>query len=102
MAGRRPRVRRQGGQRLRGAPTWAWARRATALLVGLSAFLLTFGAAADGRLDFLIDHLKYPPTSGLPDDYRVRTQAALNLGGTNDDGAVTPLCDSLQGDPNDT
>ena len=49
-----------------------------------------------------MERLKFPPANGLPDDYRVRTQAALSLGGTNADGAIAPLCDSLQADPNET
>jgi hypothetical protein len=58
-------------------------------------------AAADGRVDFLAQRLHYPPLNGLPDDFRIRTQAALNLGATDDDGAVDPLCQSLNGDPSD-
>jgi HEAT repeats len=36
--------------------------------------------------------LRYPPGSSRPDDFRVRTNAALALGATNDDEAVAPLC----------
>jgi hypothetical protein len=55
---------------------------------------------ADGRTAFLIDRLKYPPPAGQSDDFRVRTNAALQLGRTNDDTAVNPLCDALN-DPSD-
>lgn len=50
-------------------------------------------AHADGRTTFLVDRLK-------SDDFRVRTNAALALGATNDDAAVQPLCNSLN-DGND-
>jgi len=43
---------------------------------------------ANDRTDFLIDRLK-------SDDLRVRTSAALQLGKTNDDAAVQPLCGAL-------
>jgi hypothetical protein len=52
-------------------------------------------ALADGRVTFLAERLKYPPSPGQPDDFRVRTNAALALGSTNDDEAVTPLCSGL-------
>jgi len=62
--------------------------------------LLAPSAGADGRLQFLADRLKFPPTQGTPDDFRVRTNAALALGATNDDAAVAPLCGGLD-DPSD-
>jgi hypothetical protein len=52
-------------------------------------------AWADSRLQFLSDQLRYPPAAGQQDDFRVRTNAALALGATNDDGAVPPLCGGL-------
>jgi hypothetical protein len=52
-------------------------------------------AWADSRVQFLGDQLKYPPAAGQPDDFRVRTNAALALGATNDDGALAPLCGGL-------
>jgi hypothetical protein len=55
---------------------------------------------ADGRLQFLAERLRFPPSGGQPDDFRVRTNAALALGATNDDDAVTPLCAGLS-DPNE-
>jgi hypothetical protein len=55
---------------------------------------------ADDRTAFLIDRLKYPPAAGQSDDFRVRTNAALQLGRTNDDAAVEPLCTALN-DPSD-
>lgn len=55
------------------------------------------GAAfADGRTQFLVDRLKYPQT----EDFRVRTNAALQLGATNDGAAVQPLCGALD-DPSE-
>jgi HEAT repeats len=50
--------------------------------------LSSHAARADSRTSYLIDQLKN-------DDYRVRTQAALALGASGDDGAVTPLCNAL-------
>jgi hypothetical protein len=52
-------------------------------------------ALADGRLQFLVERLKFPPAAGQADDFRVRTNAALALGATNDDDAITPLCAGL-------
>lgn len=57
-------------------------------------------ALADGRIQFLAERLRYPPASKQPDDFRVRTNAALALGATNDDEAVAPLCVGLE-DPNE-
>jgi len=87
---------------LRGAP---FSRRLLALAMTLSAvFALSLGGArpllADDRTNFLIDRLRYPPSAGTSDDFRIRAQAALALGATNDDAAVQPLCQAL-GDPND-
>jgi len=45
-------------------------------------------ARADSRTDFLIGRLK-------ADDFRVRTNAALALGQTNDDAAVPALCGAI-------
>jgi hypothetical protein len=61
-----------------------------ALRVGalLMTLCLALPAHADGRTTFLIDRLK-------SDDFRVRTNAALALGATNDDAAVQPLCGAL-------
>jgi hypothetical protein len=64
----------------------------------------TIGAPAPvfaaGRVQFLADRLRFPPAEGQPDDFRVRTNAALALGATNDGDAVSPLCRGLD-DPND-
>jgi hypothetical protein len=57
-------------------------------------------ALAAGRVQFLTDRLRYPPPEGQPDDFRVRTNAALALGATNDDDAVMPLCGGLD-DPSE-
>lgn len=63
-----------------------------AFLVGLAAWV---PALADGRAQFLAERLKYPPAAGQPDDFRVRTNAALALGSTDEDDAVAPLCAGL-------
>jgi hypothetical protein len=74
---------------------------ALAVFAVLATLLLTVGAArADGRVTFLSERLKYPPASGKPDDFRVRTNAALALGATDDDDAVSPLCTGLD-DPSE-
>jgi hypothetical protein len=65
------------------------------LVVVLLAITTSSLARADSRLQFLSDQLRYPPASGQADDFRVRTNAALALGATNDDGAVAPLCGGL-------
>lgn len=61
--------------------------------VGLLTALTVLGgarvASADAeRVSFLADKLK-------SDDFRVRTNAALALGATNEEGAVSPLCGAL-------
>jgi hypothetical protein len=78
------------------------ALRALLLAVALTCALVTVGRPllADDRMAFLIERLKYPPSAGQPDDFRVRTMAAAQLGRTNDDAAVQPLCDGLR-DPSD-
>ncbi len=68
-------------------------RLSLTLLLACVVSLVAAGAFADGRTTFLIDRLK-------SDDFRVRTNAALALGATNDDAAVQPLCNAL-GDSND-
>jgi hypothetical protein len=51
--------------------------------------------AAEGRIPFLIDQLKHAT------DFRLRTQAALALGASEDAAAVAPLCSGLE-DVNDS
>ncbi len=65
---------------------WRWR-----VAIVLGAILLFQGslARADSRTDFLVQRLK-------SDDFRVRTNAALALGATNDDAAVQPLCTMLE------
>src|SRR5271154_2621765 len=70
------------------------------LVLVLATLLVAAPLRADGRTQFLIDRLKYPPGPGLSDDPRVRTSTALALGASNDDAAVQPRCDAL-GDPSD-
>jgi hypothetical protein len=57
-------------------------------------------ARSGGRVQFLAERLAYPPGAGQKDDFRVRTNAALALGTTNDDEAVAPLCAGLS-DPSE-
>jgi hypothetical protein len=71
-----------------------------ALRVAACLLLVAAAAHADGRVQFLAERLKYPPAQGAPDDFRVRTNAALALGSTSDDAAVAPLCAGLD-DPSD-
>jgi HEAT repeats len=63
-------------------------RRVATALVLFSLVLAPLRAFADSRTDFLIQRLQ-------ADDFRVRTNAALALGATNDDAAVQPLCGAL-------
>jgi hypothetical protein len=79
------------------------ARLALRILVGAVAMLVALvatSALAQSRIDFLAERLKFPPAQGQPDDFRVRTNAALALGATNDDAAVAPLCGGLS-DPSE-
>jgi hypothetical protein len=55
---------------------------------------------ADDRVAYLAERLRYPPPSGEADDFRVRTNAALALGATSEDGAIAPLCAGLD-DPSE-
>jgi hypothetical protein len=75
---------------------------AVAWIVGLFVLLVSLlprTARAQNRTDFLITRLKFPPVSGVADDFRVRTNAALGLGAVSDDRererVVTPLCQAL-------
>jgi hypothetical protein len=71
-----------------------------ALLALLALGLVAAPARADGRVQFLAERLHYPPQGGQIDDFRVRTNAALALGASDDDAAVAPLCGGLD-DPSD-
>jgi hypothetical protein len=84
----------------RAMPTLAFHRFGALLLVLLALMLIAPAAVADGRVGFLAARLKYPPSSGQADDFRVRTNAALALGATDDDDAVSPLCGGLD-DPSE-
>jgi hypothetical protein len=75
-------------------------KRALRLLLLLQGSLVSGGAYADGRVQFLAERLAYPPPPGKADDFRIRTNAALALGATADEEAVTPLCSGLA-DPSD-
>jgi hypothetical protein len=86
---------------VRVTPTPTTIRRVLLALRSAAFFaLLAAPALADGRVQFLADRLRFPPVQGTPDDFRVRTNAALALGATNDDAAVAPLCEGLE-DPSD-
>jgi hypothetical protein len=63
-------------------------RRAAALAVLLVLVAFATPLRADSRTAFLIDRLR-------SDDFRVRTNAALALGATNDEAAVRPLCGAV-------
>lgn len=64
------------------------ARRVVATVLALAMWLPAATAEADSRTSFLISRLH-------ADDFRVRTNAALALGATNDDDAVQPLCGAV-------
>ena len=68
------------------------ATKARALAAGIMVLCVIMIAStdvrADGRTEFLIARLS-------SDDFRVRTNAALALGATNDEAAVEPLCGAL-------
>ncbi|NOU31464.1 MAG: HEAT repeat domain-containing protein [Polyangiaceae bacterium] len=59
-----------------------------AVVFGLVSLLGRSAFADDAKIAFLADKLK-------ADDFRVRTNAALALGATNEDNAVQPLCRAL-------
>jgi HEAT repeat protein len=61
----------------------------------LAAFFAAYSASAEGRVGFLIDQLK---NAG---DFRLRTQAALALGASDDPSAAAPLCQALD-DPSNS
>lgn len=68
---------------------------ALGLLLMAAVTLVPSAASADSaRIQFLSGKLS-------DSDFRVRTQAALSLGGENDDAAVQPLCGALS-DSNET
>jgi hypothetical protein len=76
------------------------ARLALRILVVLALVMTASVTFGDGRVQFLAERLRYPPAAGNPDDFRVRTNAALALGATNQDDAVPPLCAGLS-DPSE-
>jgi len=76
------------------------AKGAIRVLPILGWLLIAAPSLADGRVQFLAERMKYPPAVGEPDDFRVRTNAALALGATHDDAAIAPLCGGLT-DPSD-
>jgi hypothetical protein len=83
-----------GGQRER------MTKHVLSAVVAIMVLLVAPPLRADGRVQFLADRLKYPPAAGHADDFRVRTNAALALGLTQDEEAVGPLCAGLE-DPNE-
>ncbi len=72
----------------------SWARIGRLVIVAVVLLASTIAGAVDSRITFLADRLR------KSDDFKVRANAALALGATNDDDAVPPLCDGL-GDSND-
>ena len=71
------------------------AARGLSILFAALTVLMAPRARGDGRTQFLSERLKYPPSEAQPDDFRVRTNAALALGATGDDAAMAPLCGGL-------
>ena len=65
-----------------------YVRRSFAVALTCITIAVSPSARGDGRTTFLIDRLR-------ADDFRVRAQAALGLGATNDDAAVQPLCGAI-------
>jgi hypothetical protein len=67
------------------------------LALGIGAFMAAclFSAPASADVDYFIDQLSNA------NDFRVRTQAALALGASDDKAAVEPLCSALD-DTNDS
>lgn len=63
-------------------------KKIVATLLALALLVIAGGVQADSRTSFLISRLR-------ADDFRVRTNAALALGATNDDDAVQPLCGAV-------
>ena len=82
-------------------PATSRGRRPRLGALAMASVLLSASTTwGDGRVQFLADRLAYPPGSGQKDDFRVRTNAALALGATDDDAAVALLCSAL-GDPSE-
>ncbi len=71
------------------------------LLVVVAAVFAPKIAFAQSKTELLAQRLEFPPRDGRADDFRVRTNAALALGASNDDEAVSYLCRGLN-DPNET
>ena len=57
--------------------------------VFFAVFFAAYSASAEGRVGFLIEQLK------TASDFRLRTQAALALGASDDPSATSPLCEAL-------
>src|SRR5580658_7815454 len=76
-------------------PSRTMSRPAAAALAVLLFVSVVSLAHAGGRVEFLAERLRFPPGAGQADDFRVRTNAALALGATDDDDAVAPLCGGL-------
>lgn len=77
--------------RIMASPSRRTSRLASACALSLAcvlALVAPHDAYAESRTEFLVARL-------ASDDFRVRTNAALALGATNDDGAVQPLCGAL-------
>lgn len=64
------------------------ARRVVASVLALVVLIVAPSVQAQSRTAFLVSRLH-------ADDFRVRTNAALALGATNDDAAVQPLCGAV-------
>jgi hypothetical protein len=64
-------------------------RRYGVLCTLFVVFLAAYSASAQGKVSFLVDQLQNAT------DFRLRTQAALALGASDDPSVVQPLCDAL-------
>ncbi len=77
---------------MRDSLSWSM-RRGRVLAAALLTSVIALGTSSDARADEA--RVKFLSEKLRADDFRVRTNAALALGATNEDSAVDPLCGSL-------
>jgi hypothetical protein len=73
--------------------TVRWSMRRGRVLAAALLALAVVGAPTDARADS--ERVRFLAEKMRSDDFRVRTNAALALGATADEGAVEPLCGGL-------
>src|SRR5687767_13993933 len=73
--------------------TVRWTMRRGRVLAAALLALAVLGASTDARAD--AERVKFLADKMRSEDFRVRTNAALALGATADEGAVEPLCGGL-------